>query len=44
MRGNANGLRDAGGGPRESYLFLLTAAVKCQAPDSVYPERGRKRW
>ena len=25
MRGNANGLEDAGGSPRKSYLFLLTA-------------------
>ena len=25
MRGNANGLEDARGGPRESSLFLLTA-------------------
>ena len=42
MRGNANGLEDAGGGPGKSYLFLLTAAN--QAPESVYPEMGRKRW
>jgi hypothetical protein len=42
MRGNASGLEDAGGGPGESYLFLLTADL--QAPESVYPEMGRKRW
>jgi len=42
MRGNANGLEDAGGGPGKSYLFLLTAVY--QAPESVYPEMGRKRW
>ena len=32
MRGNANGLEDAGGGPGKSYLFLLTAVHSASVP------------
>jgi len=41
MRGNANGLEDAGGGPGKSYLFLLTAVHGARARPR---NRFTRRW
>lgn len=40
MRGNANGLEDAGGGPGKSYLFLLTAGTIGAGPGIGLPGEG----